>query len=303
MDCWRIWKVDVAIDSANLICWCDGDLRDQHRCAISIASPAILFGESAFETVRVVNQHPLYLTDHLDRLEGTVRGLGWSDLFDRGELLSDISSALAEIQSDLEWRLRITLIRQGESAAGLDIRDTPLQRWLLLSPLESAGHDSVTACISKYRKIPPDCFDPDWKHGNYLSSLIALREACSKGFDEAILLSTTGMVTESAAANLFWIIDGELWTCSADGIFSGLCRGRVLTVASHLDLVIHEGAHSVECLLNAEEAFLTSSIRGIVPISQIESRQLAADHEGSLIARISDLLHQSDQEDLIRSAQ
>ncbi|OUU22705.1 MAG: hypothetical protein CBC13_07340 [Planctomycetia bacterium TMED53] len=293
-------SIDSSSDSPFWLSWCDGQSVSDPQRSLSAASPAALFGESAFETMRVDQGEVLYLEDHLDRLTTTALALGLAEEIDRSLIQSEIKNALEEIGVDRAGRLRITLMRAIDTASGLNVERCHIQRWLLYSPLLNVADEPVEICFSTVRKIPPACFDPAWKHGNYLSSLLAVREARARGFGDAILLSTEGFVTESSCANLFWIRDRELWTCSSDSVFPGLCRKRVLEVAEEMSIVVHSGHYQPEELLLADELFLSSSIRGLVAISRLEGRDYDLGFPDSLTAQLGVALKKRDQAELIR---
>ena len=263
--------------------------------------PAILFGESAFETLRIEQGQPLYLDDHLDRIDQTIRGIGISSELCRRDLEQDLIQVLASLpHTPSTWRLRITLVRTTSTPRGLDVQESPLQRWMMLSPVPSRSISPVECCFSPFQKIPAESLDPAWKHGNYLSSPVALRNAHHRGYEDALLLSAAGTLTEATTSNLFWVSEGQLWTCDRRFVFPGLTRRRVLQEAGEAGIPVNEGEFSKEEILNAEEVFLTSSIRGIVPVGKIESKVFSMDHSDSTTSRCVELLRERDRLELAR---
>lgn len=299
--CWKIWETDLKEIQPTPIFWKNGQVQGPGQHSLSLDHPAILFGESAFETLRVEGRQPLYLMDHLDRIERSSHGIGISTDSCRRDLEVDLQQALTDLpDSTITWRLRITLVRSATSARGLDVRESGLDRWLMLVPVSSPALKPIECCFSPYRKIPVECLDPAWKHGNYLSSLVALRDARQRGFDDALLLSSTGALTESTSANLFWVRNDELWTCDRRLVFPGLTRARILQEAAEEGIPVNEGEFNEAELLKAEEVFLTSSIRGIVPVGRIESEVFSVDHSASMTSRFTDLLRERDRLELGR---
>jgi len=105
---------------------------------------------------------------------------------------------------------------------------------------------------------------------NYLENLLEKKAAQEQGFDECFFLNEAGFVTECATANLFMIKEGALKTPSADcGLLKGVIRGQVLRIAREMGLRVEVGRLSPRELCEADEAFITSSGKGIASVSEI----------------------------------
>jgi branched-chain amino acid aminotransferase len=126
----------------------------------------------------------------------------------------------------------------------------------------------------------------------YLDQILALREARAGGADEAILLNTAGRLACASAANLFLVADGRVLTPPiADGALPGITRGLVLERLIRKGAPIEERSIEPVCLEQAEEAFVTSSLRMATPIAVLEGRRLPAGAPGPITAWINRALH------------
>ncbi len=268
--------------------------------------PAVLYGESAFETFRVIDKTPLYLDDHLKRLYETVAGLGLGDLPRFCDVEDEVRQALATLPKvDHGWRVRMTLVSDRVSLMGLDGEEAPIQRWLMASPLPDPVQLSrpLRVCLSTYRKIPPSSISPAMKHGNYLSSLLSLREAQKKGYDDSILLTESGLITEATASNLYWVKNEQLLTCVPDLVFPGLTRYRVMEYAREAGMTVTEGFFSVGDLMEADEGFVTSSIRGVVPLNAVEQTPFHVGNQDSITCKIASGLRDMDLQEVARNGE
>ena len=282
--------------------WCNGIPQDPENHGLPIHHPAILYGESAFETFKVVKGKPLYLGEHLERLQKTVVGLGLGSPYSASGLEEEVRQALDSLHDAPNgWRVRVTLVSERTALMGLDGKEAPIQRWLMAVPIGDGIGKPLRVSISPFHKIPPGSLPPSWKHGNYLSSLLSLRQAQQRGFDDAILVTESGIVTEGTSANLFWIRDRQLATCSDDLIFQGLTRDRVIRYAESEQIPIHCGHFAVEELRQADEVFFTSSVRGIVPIQRVETSHYSVGDPDSMTMKIARDLRDLDLQEAVGS--
>ena len=123
--------------------------------------------------------------------------------------------------------------------------------------------------------LPPRALDPAIKSGNYLNNILALDEARQKMAYEAILCDHEGRVTEGSSSNVWSVSAGVVRTPPTSvGILPGITRWRVLALAEANGILAEETELRPADLLAADEMFLTSSIRGVLPISQLDDRTL-----------------------------
>jgi branched-subunit amino acid aminotransferase/4-amino-4-deoxychorismate lyase len=136
--------------------------------------------------------------------------------------------------------------------------------------------------ISSQHKTPPGVLDPTIKSGNYLASIRARDEAKAAGADDAVLLSPEGVVTELTCANLFWIIDGIVFTCDDSLVLNGITRAVVIRLLEEQGVEVELGRFGAIELNHANEAFATSSIQGVRAIGTLEGRSLATTAPASI---------------------
>jgi branched-chain amino acid aminotransferase len=141
--------------------------------------------------------------------------------------------------------------------------------------LRLSSHDSVTLCISKWRKLDPQTVPIEAKaSANYLNGMVARQEAARRGFDYAVMLDTQGYVAEGSTESIFLIQDGRLLTPTTGTILQSISRKSILRIAEVL------GVETLECRLlpkhlhDAEEIFLSSTGVRVLPVKRIEERAL-----------------------------
>ncbi len=144
-------------------------------------------------------------------------------------------------------------------------------------------------CISSWRRIDENMIPPRAKiNGLYVNNALAKTEAFEKGFDEAILLTHDGHVSEGSGENIFVVIDGQLITPpSSDNILIGITRNTVITLAKQeLDIETVERSIVPDELYTAEECFLTGTAAHITPVIEIDDRKVGGGAVGEITKKL-----------------
>lgn len=241
--------------------------------AVSITDRGFLYGDALFETIPLYNGILFRLDQHLQRFFAGCRELGIEaplkeDIVERLDRL-----LMANGLRDGILRFRLT---RGTNMGALDPRHCRDSLFLanctlprpMLPSLWSEGAFVVTAGI---RRIPPQCLPPTVKSGNYLSNILASREAAEAGAQEALMLTLDGAVAEGTVSNIFIVRGNTLLTPEiACGILPGIARDVVLEAAREIGLNTTETTLWPEDMLSADEAFYTNSLVAIAPIGQLD---------------------------------
>jgi branched-chain amino acid aminotransferase len=184
------------------------------------------------------------------------------------------------------------IVTRGEGGLGVDPTNCPHPRLicmvdrLTIFPPEklAAGLDLVT---SSFRRPPADVLDPRVKSLNYLNNVLAKLEARQRGADDALLLNGSGMVAEASVANLFVVRNGVLLTPPAtDGALEGITRATVLELAATIGIQAREQTLGRFDLFAAEEAFLTGSGAGLVPVRSLDDRVIGTGSPGPVFEKL-----------------
>jgi branched-chain amino acid aminotransferase len=282
----------------------DGRLVRPEEAVVSVFDRGFLYGDSVYEVVRTYRKRPFELGRHLRRLQHSAERLAlelpWDVERTRGELLRTLeAAAAAEDAPDPEaapWNrgelsLRIIMTR-GAGELGLDPALAVGPRAIIVaSPLRgppaSAYRDGVACRIVGVRHDAPEAPDTTAKTGAHLVNVLAVREARAAGAHEALLLDRDGFVTEGASSNLFAVLEGRLETPPLEvGILAGVTRELVLELARAAGLLARERPLRPEDLAHAEELFITSTAREILPVTALDGRAVGSGRVGPLTTRL-----------------
>jgi branched-chain amino acid aminotransferase len=269
--------------------WLDGRVLDGAEARIPVIDHGLLYGDGIFEGIRIFGGRVFRLDSHLARFSAAAKALALQ-LPERARLREIVfETARAHGAADAYVRLLAT---RGDGALGVDPTTCPQPRIICIVadvaiyPPEklASGIDLVTA---SQRRSSPDVLDPRVKSLNYLTSVLAKLEARQRGADEALLLNGSGMVAEAAVANLFVVRDGELLTPPAtDGALEGITRDTVLDLAATLGIPARERTLGRFDLFAAEEAFLTGSGAGLVPVRSLDGRVIGQGAPGPIFQKL-----------------
>jgi len=265
--------------------WVNDSLRAAEDVRISAADRGFTLGDGLFETMRVTNGAVFRLGAHLERLRGSATRIG---LACPASLEHAVAGTLSANRVT-EGALRLTLTR-GESVPGLgiapDARPTLVISAYSRSPDERPNRDGVSALIASGR-LNEHAASAGIKQLGYLEAILAQREATTAGMHEALLLNTAGYLAEAAAANLFLVRDGELATPPLTcGVLPGITRAAVLEIAIQLGLPSRSEPLLPSALQQAQEAFLTSSLRGLMPLIAVNRVPIGAGTPGPVTTRL-----------------
>ena len=269
----------------------DGAIVPRGRAVVSVYDRGFLYGDTVFETLRVYRGAPYLLGEHLARLAGSAALVGIDLPVGLDAIEREVRAALAAA-AEPEAVVRVTLSR-GEGPLGLDPSTaTRPRRVVFVEPLGS-GPAAVQASGIAVRLVPTRRaadLVPAAKVGAYLDAVVAVRAARAQGDDEAIVVDPAGLVVEATAANVFALVDRPegptLVTPPEGALLPGITRRRVIELAHAASMAVAESPLTAEDLAGAGEAFLTSSVREIVPVVRVDGRPVADGAPGPVTRRL-----------------
>lgn len=257
---------------SEAIVYLNGSLQPMAETAINPADPGFLYGAGLFETIRIEKGQALFLSEHLDRLTGSARRLGWPVPATSG-LPAALQTTIAANQVTTGCG-RLNFFRGSQ---GYHLMFTA-QAGIPYTPDDyREGYPAAIVTIPRNQYSPL----AGLKTMNYLENLLALAAARAKGAREALLLNLDGNLAEGSRSNLFLIQKDTLYTPDlASGPLPGLARGRVLSIAAAMGLPVKEKPLKPADLLAAAEAFLTNSLMEIMPLTYVDGRPIGAGRPG-----------------------
>ena len=276
-----------------------GRISRAEEAKVSAMDHGFLYGDSVYETVRTLNRVPFLLGRHLDRLQRSMDRIFLTLPMRRRELDKELLRSIKDVPIEGEMIVRIVLSR-GVGPLGLDITlcDSPCYLFYLIELVPGMVPDAaepggagggVAVVISKIRRNSPRALDPSIKSGNFLNNILGYKDARDAQAHEAILCTAEGYLAEGSTSNVFVVKNELLWTPRAEGILDGITRAVIFEEANTAGLSIGETNIPPEALFSADEAFITSSVKGIVPVTKVNDKILGSGRRGPITHQLQEL--------------
>jgi len=264
-------------------CYVNGTFTSKGNATLSPFDLGFLRGLGMFDTLRTYNRRPLFLEQRLSRFEKGAAELGIT-LKEERKNLPGIIHSLIENTPEEELIIRI-IATLGDTEDGF----TPSGKSTLLiltSPFHAEEWETTTPIDTITIKAARVC--PQVKTLNYLPAAKALHN--SKGVEEALYVNEKGELLEGTRSNFFALKEGKLITASKE-IYQGFTRHLLLEKATS-DMTVEFRAPHVDEIHTFEEAFLTASLRGIVPVGTIDGKSIHGKQIGPKTKELKQLLRQ-----------
>jgi branched-chain amino acid aminotransferase len=255
-----------------VIIWMNGELSELEAAGVSPLDHGLVVGDGVFETLRVYGGVPFAWTRHLRRLHASATGLGLSAP-DAGELRAATEAVLAA-NGLTEARLRIT-ITGGPAPPGSRRAPVPPTAIVIAFEIEPSAPSGSVMVVPWTRNEGGAL--AGLKTISYAENVRALAYVEERGATEAIFANTKGNLCEATGSNVFLVLDDVCCTPPLSaGCLNGVTRQLVLELGREIGIPIEERDMPVGYLRAAEEAFVTSTVREVQPITSVDGHDLPA---------------------------
>jgi branched-chain amino acid aminotransferase len=268
-------KVETIWQNGNFVPWDDAKVH--------ILTHALHYGSGVFEGIRAYETNEgaavFRLTDHYKRLYRSAKVYLMEIPFSLDELVEATKELIRK--NNLKSCYIRPIVFRGYGEMGLYSLKAPVEVGIAVWPWgaylgEEGIKHGIKTKISSFRRIDPNSLPPAAKAtGQYINSILAKIEAVSDGYDEAILLDSRGMVSEGSGENIFAVKDGEILTpTTSSSVLEGITRASIMKIAKDLGIKVTERDIVRTDLYWADEVFFTGTAAEIVPIREIDGRNI-----------------------------
>ena len=277
----------------NAIVNVNGTISDARSAVVSVFDHGFLFGEGVYETLRTYNHIPFLLDRHLHRLRASAEGIGLSvplsDL-DFGKRIHDTMTT-ANISDESYIRLIVT---RGVGELSYDPGTCPHPTIVMIvKPHAETSADvlnrGIGIVVSSVLRNHPESVNPRIKSNNLLNNALAMQEALRAGAEEALMRNHRGEISECAQSNFFLVRQGEAITPSLEaGLLEGITRNFLFDVGKTIGVRVRDAILRDSDLETADEMFITSTTREILPVTSIDRRLVGAGIPGPVTRALAD---------------
>ncbi len=267
--------------NAQVLIYLNGQLVPRAQAMVSVFDSGFILGDGVWEGLRVVNGHPAFLDAHLDRLYEGAKAIALDIGMDRQQLTAAIYATLGANGMHDGAHLRLMVTRGLKRTPYQDPRVCIGPATVVIiaeykNPLPETLERGLTLFTVHVRRGYPDVQDPKLNSHSKLNCITACIQAATAGADEALMLDPHGFVATCNSTHFFIVRRGQVWTSSGDYCLPGITRANVLQLCRDHGIPAFERNFSLTEVYGADEAFVTGTFAGLVPVSTIDGRVLGS---------------------------
>ena len=269
--------------------WFDGKIVHSNEANVHVLTHTLHYGLGVFEGVRAYETPEgtkiFRLNDHPERLFSSAHAVDLEIPYS----IDEINNAQVEIVKIN--KLKEAYIRPmcfyGSGSLGLRADDlkvhTIVAAWEWPSYMAPEVFEKgIKVKISSYKRERGNLVSRSKVNGNYVKSMMALKEALKEGYDEALLLDTENYISEGSGENLFAVKNDELFTPSLDASLDGITRKAIISLAEELGMRVNVKDLSESDITSSDELFFTGTAAEVVPITQVNNLKIGSGKRGKV---------------------
>lgn len=263
----------------NVLIYVNGVLTPRADAKISVFDSGFLIGDGVWEGVRLHRGVLVYLAEHLDRLFQGAKAIALDIGLSREQLTDALYATVRANDMETNVHVRLMVTRGIKKTPSQDPRLTISPPTIVIIAEHKQVNPETTQrgvklFTSTVRRGSPDYLDPRLNCHSKLHEVIALTQALHAGADEALMLDIHGFVSTCNATNFFMVKSGEVWTSTGQYCMNGITRCKVIKLCRTNDIPVFEKNFSLTDVYDADEAFVTGTFAGLVPVTEVDGRAI-----------------------------
>src|SRR5256885_4284950 len=277
----------------------NGRITPESEAVIPVFDHGFLYGEGIYETLRTYNGRVFLYDRHMRRLRNSARLIDLTLPFTHDGLAVRIHDTIkaatlngaAVHDRRAEAYVRV-LVTRGVGELTYDLKATPKPSWViivkpLVPPAAEAYENGVKVVLVDVVRNHPQSVNPMIKSNNLMNSALAAQQALKRGGFEAVMRNYRGELTECTQSNLFIVNKSTVLTPSLEaGLLPGITREFVFELGRDAGIDVREQVLHDDDLLSADEAFLTSTTREVLPIVAVGERTIGNGIPGPITQKL-----------------
>ena len=257
----------------------NGRLYPRAEAKVSVFDSGYILGDGVWEGLRVHDGGLPFLDLHLDRLYEGAKTIDMDIGLSRAELTQRLLDTLRANKMREGVHIRLMVTRGLKATPYQDPRVTIGPATVVIipeykQPLPRTVEQGIRLFTVHVRRAHPDSLDPKLNSHSKLNDIMACIQAAKAGADEALMLDPQGFVATCNSTHFFIVRKGEVWTSSGRYCLGGITRGNVLRICREEGIAAFEKDFSLTDVYGADEAFVTGTFAGLVPVTEVDGRSI-----------------------------
>ena len=278
----------------NILIYINGEIIPRPEAKISVFDSGFLLGDGVWEGIRLHNGQLVFLKEHLDRLYAGSNSIGMDIGMSSDDLTSKIIQTIEANNMYSNIHLRLIVSR--------GMKSTPYQH-----PRVNIGGPTIVI-IPEYKIVTEDSKDkglelvsvntirsseitqdPKINSLSKFNCIQACIEADRLGADEGLMFDMNGYVSTCNSTNFFIVRKSEVWTSTGEYCLNGVTRGAIIALCKSNDIEVYEKNFIIDDVHSADEAFVTGTFAGVLPVTKIDQHMLSNGKKGAITDRLQRL--------------
>ena len=278
----------------NVLIYVNGEIVPRPDAKISVFDSGFLLGDGVWEGIRLHYGKLAFMAAHLDRLYSGAKDLAIDIGVSREEMTKLIQKTLDANGMNDHVHIRLIVSR--------GLKRTPYQHpnanvggpTIVIIPeykiaSEQVLEQGIRLGTVSVRRGTADTQDPRLNTLSKLNCIAACIEAAHLGYDEGLMLDENGNVSTCNSTNFFIARDNEVWTSQGEYCLPGVTRGNIIMLCEENDISVFQKDFLVEEVHSADEAFVTGTFAGVIPVSEVDGHELSGGKRGDMTERLQQL--------------
>ena len=272
----------------------NGQLFHRDRAMVSVFDSGFVLGDGIWEGLRVFNGRVAFFDEHMDRLFEGAKALDFELDLSRAQLSERIDRLLAANGMHDGVSIRLMVSRGVKSTPNQDPRVTiGGPTIVIIAEFKEPDPELLVRGLRIFtvhvRRGHPDVQDPRLNTHSKLNCITACIQATKAGFDEALMLDPHGFVATCNSTHFFIVRGNEVWTSSGDYCLTGITRANVINLCRNNAIPVFEKNFSLSQVYGAQEAFVTGTFGGLVPVIEVDGRSIGERRHGPMVKHLQSL--------------
>ena len=274
----------------DILIYINGEFFHRSKAKVSVFDSGFLLGDGVWEGIRLHNNRLIHFNNHINRLFEGAKSIAMDMHLNKKEIKAAVLRTLKKNNMKSDTHIRLIVSR--------GLKRTPYQH-----PKVTVGKPTIVI-IPEYKKPNEETFDkgirlasvktrrdftvqdPKINSLSKMNCISACIEADNLGVDEGLMSDPNGFVSTCNSTNFFMVTNNEVWTSSGEFCLNGITRGSVIKLCSDNDIIVYQKDFSIEEVHKADEAFVTGTFAGIIPVVEIDGISFK---KGDITKRLSNL--------------
>ena len=288
--------------NADILINVNGELKPRGEAVVSVFDSGFVLGDGVWEGLRVHKGRLAFLHRHLDRLLEGAKAIAMDIGLDRDELTRRLYETLDANGMTEGVHVRLMVTRGVRSTPYQDPRVVVGGATIVIiaeykEPEPAIVEKGIRLFTVHVRRGDPAVQDPKLNSHSKLNCITACIQAAQAGADEALMLDPHGFVATCNSTHFFIVRKGDVWTSSGDYCLGGITRANVIELCRENGIPVFEKNFSLTDVYGADEAFVTGTFAGVVPVYEIDGRHMT-DGRGPMVERLQALYRSRIEEDV-----